>query len=139
MKGIGQDIRDDPAIVTNRLMPHSLRKLSTLAVLAVQAWIALIGMAHHEPLRNTGERAQACIVQARDDSSSGIESETGMCEVCKFLAQGKWLSAPFVSRAISKAHPLAVAAVESIRASSISIAFVPRGPPRVIRRIFVLA
>jgi hypothetical protein len=139
MKGIGQDIRDDPAIVTNRLMPHSLRKLSALAVLAVQAWIALIGMAHHEPLRTPGERAQACTVQARDDSSIGIESEAGMCHVCKFLAQEKWLSARFESRAISKAKPLAVARAESIRSSSISIAFVPRGPPRFIRCIFVLA
>lgn len=133
MQRIGQNIRDTPAIVAVRLMPDSLRKLSTLAVLAVQAWIALIGMAHHEPLPTAGERALACTVLARDDAGTGVESEAGMCLVCKFLVQDKWISARFEPATISKARPLPADPVQSIRFLSNAFAFVPRGPPRVLR------
>ncbi len=132
MQRIGQNIRKTPAIVADRLMPDSLRKLSTFAVLAVQAWIALIGMAHHEPLPAAGECAQACTILARDDAGTGGESEACMCLVCMFLVQDKWLSARFEPAAISQVRPLPDDPVRSIRFLSNTFAFVPRGPPPVL-------
>lgn len=111
-------------------MPHSIRRYSILAVLVIQTWAAMIGMAHHEPCRSDCDRAEFQAPGARADAEIEPAFESDSCLMCECLAQDKLVEPGFSPQPIRTSVSSSISAESQSFDSSVFISIGPRGPPQ---------